>query len=127
MGFIYTKPISIEEVFSKFDTNHDGKISGKEAKNAKKMDVFTNFKVKKGMTLQTFESTNTDVYARYEKFSTDAYNKQEIRIRNQIKSFVDAVIEMQEHDLEDFEILEKEVEKHKDELERTLEREKEIY
>ncbi len=30
MGFIYTKPLSLEGVFAKFDTDGDGKISADE-------------------------------------------------------------------------------------------------
>ena len=127
MGFIYTKSMSIEEVFSKFDTNHDGKISGKEAKKAKKMDIFSNFKVTKGMTLETFENTNKDVYAGYENASTKAYNKQQAKVKQWMKSTSEAMIMMQDSELRELEDLEKELEQEKEELERTLAREKENY
>ena len=84
MGFIYSKPLSIEEVYSKFDTNGDGKISRKEAKAAKNMDIFTNFKINKGMDLQTFESENRDVYSIYEQGVTTAYKKQVEKVQSEM-------------------------------------------
>ena len=110
MGFIYTKSCSIEEVFGKFDTNHDGKISRDEVNAAKGMDIFTNFKVKKGMTLETFENTNKDVYAKYEKAATYAYNKQQEKVKQWIKDEQTALVKFQDQELAKLEEVEKELE-----------------
>ena len=43
MGFIYTKPLSIEGVFAAFDADGNGKISSEEKKSNKKYGHFYKF------------------------------------------------------------------------------------
>ena len=125
MGFIYTKPLSIEGIFAKFDTDGDGKISADEKKAAKGMDVFTSFKINKGMTLEKFESKNRDTYARYEQASTLAYNRQQEQVQQWIKYGQEAMLEHKEYELKELERLEQELEKEKEELELKLAKRKE--
>ena len=121
MGFIYSKPLSIEGVFSKFDTDGDGKISKKEAKAAKNMDVFTGFKVQKGMTLEAFESQNLDVYTQYEQISTKLYNTQQDRVQQWLKNEQASLEDIQELEVKILEDMEKEVEREREKLKAKLE------
>ena len=76
MGFIYGKPLSIEQIFSKFDKNNDGKIDGKEAeanKEPKTNSIFNDFQVEEGMTLEEFEKINLDRYKQYEAIATEHF------------------------------------------------------
>lgn len=122
MGFIYTRPLSIEGVFSKFDTDRDGKISKEEAKAAKNMDVFTSFKVKNGMTLENFENKNKDVYAQYEKCATLAYNKQQAQVKQWMEMTQASLENMHDYELAELERMEKELEAEKEKLEKELQK-----
>ena len=109
MGFIYQKPLSMEGVFSKFDTDGNGTISKQEAKAAKNMDIFTNFKVKKDMTLDAFESANKDVYSSYERLATEAYNKQQTKIQQWLKMEEKAMSGLQSREIDELEKTEQEI------------------
>ncbi len=115
MGFFYDKPLSIEEVFSKFDTDHSGTIDKKEAKDAKSIEIFKNFKVKKGMTLDVFEKKNLNSYAKYEQEATEAYKKQREKVNNWLKITQQALEEEQERELELLEKMENESDEIEDE------------
>ena len=78
MGFIYNKPLSIEQIFSNFDKNNDGKISAKEL-TQNKNTIFEGFVFHEGMTLQEFEEVNFDVYQQYEELNTEAYSRQRMK------------------------------------------------
>ena len=80
------------------------------------MDIFTNFKIKKGMTLEKFESENRETYAQYEQFVTEVYNKQEEKVQKWLKQEQSFMKEHQEHKLEALDRLEMELEKEKEEL-----------
>ena len=119
MGF-YDKPLSIEAIFSKYDTNHDGKIDKKEVKSAKNIEHFDGFKVKNGMTLDVFEKKNGKAYAKYEQAATDAYNAQQKQINQWIECAHEEIDELKTSVQEDFEAVEKELEQEKEKNERIL-------
>ena len=121
MGFIYSKPLSIEGVFSKFDTNGNGRISKEEAKAAKNTDIFTSFKVKNGMTLEKFENTNKDVYAQYEKCATLAYNKQQGNVKQWLEMTQASLKNLQDYELAELERIEKELEAELENLKQEIE------
>ena len=127
MGFIYTKPLSIEGVFSKFDTNGDGIISSEEKKAAKNMDVFTSFKLKNGMTSETFENENRNKYARYEQAATHAYDKQKARINSWLDAKQEEMDILKDYELAELDRMEKELEKEKEEMEKELQARKEKF
>lgn len=78
MGFIYNKPLSIEQVFSLYNTNGGNSIDSEEAKNAKNVSIFNGrFIVEEGMTLEQFEAKNLETYTEYEQLATQAYNAQQ--------------------------------------------------
>lgn len=85
MSFMYSKTLSVEELFAKFDTNHDGKIDKNEKKFAKEQNLFSDFKIKSGMTLDKFEKKNLEVYKKYELANTSAYSKQQSMIDEAFK------------------------------------------
>ena len=125
MGFIYNKPLSIEDVFSKFDKDGNGQISAEEKRSAENMAIFTNFKVRKNMTLETFEKENRDVYSQYERLSTRLYNEPKTKVEHWLKNEQSSMEEFQEEELRRLEEMEKELENEKEELESKLQLQKE--
>ena len=84
MGFLFGKPLSIEQIFAKFNTNGNGRIDKDEAENAKNVSLFSHFVVEEGMTIEEFEKKNLETYKVYEKSSTEAWNKQKSEIEESI-------------------------------------------
>ena len=72
MGFVYHKPLSIEQIFATFDKNGDGKISHNEFLQNKN-SIFEGFSYTKDMTLKQFEEQNLEAYQRYELLNTRAW------------------------------------------------------
>jgi len=110
MSFIYSKTLSVEELFAKFDTNHDGKIDKNEKKFAKEQNLFPDFNIKSGMTLDKFEKKNLEVYKKYELANTSAYSKQQSMIDEAFKR-------LNEFENEELDEIEKELKIEQAELE----------
>jgi len=73
MSFI--KPLSIEQIFAKFNTNGGEEIDEQEANNAKNINIFQGFKVEKGMKLEDFERENAEIYRQYEESNSEGFAK----------------------------------------------------
>ena len=76
MSFLYNKPLSIEEIFSLYDKNGDGKISKKELKK-NNISIYQGFSFTKDMTLEEFEALNSEKYKQYELANTIAFAEQQ--------------------------------------------------
>ena len=125
MGFIYSKPLSIEGVFAKFDTDRNGTISHREYNAAQQTDIFTSFKINKNMTLFEFETFNRETYANYEKNMTEKHKKQEKEVQQWLMQEQTSLQDLQETEIKELERLEQKLEKEKEELELTLAKKKE--
>ena len=77
MGFIYNKPLSMEQIFSMYNSKGGDKIDKEEVANAKNIKIFQGFQVQEGWTLEDFERENLEAYSRYEELSTEAWAKQQ--------------------------------------------------
>ena len=77
MGFIYNKPLSMEQIFSMYNSNGGDKIDKEEVANAKNIKIFQGFQIQEGWTLEDFERENLEAYSRYEELSTEAWAKQQ--------------------------------------------------
>lgn len=71
MGFIYNKPLSMEQIFSMYNSNGGDKIDKEEVANAKNIKIFQGFQVQEGWTLEDFERENLETYKRYEDINTE--------------------------------------------------------
>ena len=111
MGFIYNKPLSIEQIFSMFNKNGGEKIDKEEAANAKNVSIFNGFIVEENMTLEAFEEKNLETYKKYEELNTKAYAEQ--NKDSDIKQWKDdaakVLAELQEKQLKELEKEEKEL------------------
>jgi len=90
MSFIYNKPLSIEQVFAKFNTNGGEEIDEHEANNAKNIKIFQGFKVEKDMKFEDFERENLEVYRQYEELATENWAKSVLK--NKYSTDTDKVI-----------------------------------
>ena len=77
MGFIYNKPLSLEQIFSVFNNKGGDKIDKEEAANAKNVSIFNGFIVEENMTLEDFEEKNLETYKKYEELNTKAWANQQ--------------------------------------------------
>ena len=77
MGFVYNKPLSMEQIFSMFNKNGGNKIDKEEVANAKNIKIFEGFQIQEGWTLEDFERENLETYSRYEELTTEAWAKQQ--------------------------------------------------
>ena len=77
MGFIYNKPLSMEQIFSMYNSKGGDKIDKEEVANAKNIKIFQGFQIQEGWTLEDFERENLEAYSRYEELSTEAWAKQQ--------------------------------------------------
>jgi len=91
--------LSVEEIFGMYDTNHDGKIDKQEKQNAKNINLFPKFKVKKGMTLDKFERKNLETYEQYDLNNTWAYEMQQAK--NSLNAFEIREMERLEQELKE--------------------------
>ena len=77
MGFVYNKPLSMEQIFSMFNKKGGDKIDKEEVANAKNIKIFEGFQIQEGWTLEDFERENSETYSRYEELTTEAWAKQQ--------------------------------------------------
>ena len=127
MGFIYNKPLSIEQIFSMFNINGGDKIDKEEAANAKNISIFNGFIVEENMTLETFEEKNLETYKKYEELNTKAYAEQykDSDIKQWKENAIKTLEELKKKELEELEAQEKELMEQKELVEQKLMEQKE--
>ncbi len=77
MGFIYNKPLSLEQIFSMYNSKGGEKIDTEEVANAKNIKIFQGFQIQEGWTLEDFERENIETYKLYEELATRAWTEQQ--------------------------------------------------
>lgn len=107
MGFVYFKPMSLEQVFSFLKNNKNGNY----AEKGTNISIFNGFNYNDGMTLKEFEEKNHQRYQEYEMAATEAWAQK--NLDNPIEDIREQAYKMiKEHDDKLNERIEKAVDKY---------------